>query len=207
MIRLIKLLIIVFAMNFTVGCANIASDTISDYFLSNEKNKEVIRQYYNESEYSFAVFKFGRFGPDTILVLAFIKDGIYEWRSSDGISVFTNNGMIVQTLGLGKDVTSSIDINTFYPGMDDVSSTTTFYNPLLFNALTQNKFTYSQDVYELDILGKPLPSNMVTQEIVIPSIKWNKKNKYFTNIDGNVIKAEIYIHPKLPKLTIDYFYK
>ena len=191
----------------TSGCANVASDYLFDYYFGNNKNEAFVKDYNNNSEYSFAYLKFGRFGAGSILVLAYIDDGIYEWRSSDGISVFTSNGMVVKTLGLGKDYKTSLTLNpTFSQSFKEVSFTT-LYEPSLYSAKTLNEFTASNKPLKIDILDQEITTSVITHKVEIPIIRWNKENKYFINSSGRVIKAEVYIHPYLPRLTINYFYK
>ena len=83
---------------------------INDYFFGFESDN-VSAQAYSDSEYSFANIKIGR-GPAANVVLAYVNDGIYEWRSNDGITIYTNNGIIVKTLGLEKDINYAILITT-----------------------------------------------------------------------------------------------
>jgi len=95
---------------------------INDYFFGFESDN-VSAQAYSDSEYSFANIKIGR-GPAANVVLAYVNDGIYEWRSNDGITIYTNNGIIVKTLGLEKDISpgKKLDLKIQYSNGKNVST-------------------------------------------------------------------------------------
>ena len=38
-------------------------------------------------------------------------------------------------------------------------------------------------------------------------LAWNKDNFYWVDTTGRVIRTEQYIHPRMPKVVIDFYYK
>ena len=68
----------------------------------------VTQEDFDNNTYSFAVAKFGR-GPSSKLVLAFIRDGVYEWRSSDNVSIYTKDGIVIN-FGVLFDVVAPLPV-------------------------------------------------------------------------------------------------
>ncbi|MEL0208292.1 MAG: YjbF family lipoprotein, partial [Gammaproteobacteria bacterium] len=144
---------------------------INDYFFGFESDN-VSAQAYSNSEYSFANIKIGR-GPAANVVLAYINDGIYEWRSNDGIIIYTNNGIIVKTLGLEKDVNYGIDQLINFSSTEDFTSVGSLYGPDLIKTPIKHKFLKKDEFKAIERLGKTVMSNVFIHQINIPSIKWS----------------------------------
>ena len=178
---------------------------INDYFFGFESDN-VSAQAYSNSEYSFANIKIGR-GPAANVVLAYINDGIYEWRSNDGIIIYTNNGIIVKTLGLEKDVNYGIDQLINFSSTEDFTSVGSLYGPDLIKTPIKHKFLKKDEFKAIERLGKTVMSNVFIHQINIPSIKWSAKNYFYYDLNNNLIRSEQKIHPNLPKIRIDYFLK
>ena len=47
---------------------------------------DINQERFDEYEYSFAKIKFNR-GPHSIVILAFVEDGIYEWAGKDNVKI------------------------------------------------------------------------------------------------------------------------
>ena len=52
---------------------------------------EITEEIYDDFDNSFMKIRFGR-GPHAILILAYTKDGVYEWVGADDVKIFTFNG-------------------------------------------------------------------------------------------------------------------
>ena len=178
---------------------------LNDYFFGFESDN-VSAQAYSDSEYSFANIKIGR-GPAANVVLAYVKDGIYEWRSNDGIVIYTNNGIIVKTLGLEKDVNYGIFKTINFSSADTFTSLGSLYGPDLIKTNIQHNFFKEDKVKTIERLGETIISNVFIHEIYIPSIKWSTKNYFYYDLNNNLVRSEQKIHPNLPKIRIDYFLK
>jgi hypothetical protein len=132
---------------------------LNDYFFGFESDN-VSAQAYSDSEYSFANIKIGR-GPAANVVLAYVKDGIYEWRSNDGIVIYTNNGIIVKTLGLEKDVNYGIFKTINFSSADTFTSLGSLYGPDLIKTNIQHNFFKEDKVKTIERLGEKIISIMI----------------------------------------------
>ena len=56
------------------------------------------KKYYEETKYSFAQVKIGRF-KKSILVLASIDEDLYLWVGPMGEKIYTSNGKIIKSYG------------------------------------------------------------------------------------------------------------
>ena len=178
---------------------------INDYFFGFESDN-VSAQAYSDSEYSFANIKIGR-GPAANVVLAYVNDGIYEWRSNDGITIYTNNGVIVKTLGLEKDINYGIVKSINFSSTEAFTSTGSLYGPDLIKTPITHNFLNMDEVKLIERLGEEIITNVFMHEIYIPSIKWSAENYFYYDLNNNLVRSEQKIHPNLPKIRIDFFIK
>jgi hypothetical protein len=98
MIRLILILL------FLSGCGNLPIAYIQNFSSVNNvifgyPDYEITNEIYDDYEDSFMKIRFGR-GPHAILILAYIRDGVYEWVGADDVVIYTYNGRIIRTIGL-----------------------------------------------------------------------------------------------------------
>ena len=172
-------------------------------FDSDEISKDVFDKY----EYSFANVKIGR-GPASTLVLAYIKNGVYEWRSNDGIKIFTFNGMIIQTIGLESDLKAT-HINILDESLegDKHINFIAFKNPDLYRSPVYNKiFKHKSHTTDLKRLGGNINAEIIEHSFNMPIIKWKGNNKYYL-YDNSIIRSEQYIHPNIPIVKMDFYLK
>ena len=172
-------------------------------FPSDAISKEVFDKY----EYSFANVKIGR-GAASTVVLAYIKDGVYEWRSNDGIKIYTYNGMIVETAGFVSDFkTDYFDIlDASYQGKK-FTTYLAFKNPDLYRSEIKNRiFKHKTHTALMDRLGGEINAEILTHSFSLPIIKWKAKNQYYI-YEGRVIRSEQYIHPNMPLVRMDFYLK
>jgi len=172
-------------------------------FDSDSISKEVFDTY----EYSFANVKIGR-GAASTVVLAYIKDGVYEWRSNDGIKIYTYNGMIVETAGFVSDFkTDYFDIlDASYQGKK-FTTYLAFKNPDLYRSEIKNRiFKHKTHTALIDRLGGEINAEILTHSFSLPIIKWKAKNQYYI-YEGRVIRSEQYIHPNMPLIRMDFYLK
>ena len=172
-------------------------------FDSDVISKEVFDKY----EYSFANVKIGR-GAASTVVLAYIRDGVYEWRSNDGIAIYTYNGMIIETLGFESDF--KIDpFNIFDKSVEgsNFESYLEFKNPDLYRSKVINRvFKHKTHTKTIDRLGGEINTEIVTHSFRLPVIKWKGKNQFYI-YDGRVVSSEQYIHPNMPVIKMDFYLK
>ncbi len=155
----------------------------------------VTQEDFDNNTYSFAVAKFGR-GPSSKLVLAFIRDGVYEWRSSDNVSIYTKNGIVIKTEGLTSDISIFEDDNTYQIQLT---------NPSLFKTDTELSLKESRQ-RSVRYLDKEIEVESLVYNFKVPLIRWNEKILVQMH-KGLPIHTTQRTHPSLSKIHINYFYK
>ena len=60
---------------------------------------DISQDIFDEYDNSFMKVRFGK-GPHSILILAYIKNDVYEWVGTDDVRLFTLNGRVIKTVGL-----------------------------------------------------------------------------------------------------------
>tara|TARA_A100001011_G_C14143151_1_gene770633 strand:+ start:352 stop:999 length:648 start_codon:yes stop_codon:yes gene_type:complete len=174
--------------------AGFDSDTIS---------QEVFDRY----EYSFANVKIGR-GASSTVVLAYINDDIYEWRSNDGIKIYTYNGVIIETSGFKSDLKMD-PFNVLDDSKEGIEFITylAFKSPDLYRSKTNNRiFKHKTHFKVLERLGGQVNAEIITHSFRLPIIRWNETNQYYL-YEGKVIRSEQYIHPDMPRIRMDFYLK
>lgn len=186
---------LLFAIPLIASCNSVFSNQSIDYlgnYIRGFSDEKIVQENLAELKFSFATVQFGR-GPISTVVLAYIKGDTYEWHSADGIILYTNKGVLTQTIGLESNMqSSSFDLTQ----TNSISTLTSFDNPDLIFAETLNSIT-------TESYGE---NTIYNQEVSIPLIRWVVKNKYVFKNDIPII-TEQYIHPRLPKIKLKYYYK
>ena len=176
-------------------------------YISGFDSDEISQEVFDKYEYSFANVKIGR-GAASTVVLAYIKDGVYEWRSNDGIKIYTFNGMIVKTVGFKSDFEATYFniLDEFYQGSEHITYIE-FKNPDLYKSATYNKvFKHKNHTVLLQRPGGPVSAEILSHSFRLPVIKWDAQNKFYIYKDS-VISSEQFIHPNLPKIKMDFYLK
>lgn len=194
------------------SCSSVASNFVTkdsfllvkDFILGYPQDR-ISQEYFENSEGSFAVMRFGR-GKPSIISLAYIQNGIYEWRSSDGVKVFTKNGLVVKTQGLPSDM--ELSPSCLYSEIDLDGNMrvckATFYNPDL--VLTPLYITRNINSTE-SILRFDQDALVSTENfsIYLPDIKWSKKNS-FSYLNNELVASSQSIHPRLPRVHLEFYF-
>ena len=197
---------------------------------------DINRTRFDEYEYSFAKIKFNR-GPHSIVILAFVDDDIYEWVGTDNVKIFTQNGRVIKTTGLItdfeirspkniSDILSSNNLPTFKKSrlsaaIDFLPSffsdkdieepqeqyeSIDLYQPDLFNATLRTRYSSRSD--EIERFGKLVNVQEIEQIASIDSIAWREKNYFYVDEStGRVLQSSQKLHPRLARVSIDFFYK
>ena len=154
---------------------------------------------------SFMKARFGR-GAGVIMVLASVDNsGIFEWVSEDGEILYTLNGKVIRTSGLPYNISYMRNISPTFYSQGTITTPVKLINPLAYVTLTLE--TASDEIVQID-----LPSPIDVRKFVINSsineLNWTKENIYYVDLDTNfVVKTTQYLHPRLPKLDIEYYLK
>ena len=165
---------------------------------------KITKEIFDEYENSFVKIRFGR-GPHAILILAYVDGDVYEWVGSDNVKIFTLNGRIIKTSGLTNNFEIAKPSSKFLSSKD-VYETINLYNPDLFSATIKRSIA-SDDSY-VNKLGQRLSVNRIKESFEIEAIGWKGVNIYYQNPDSKQIEfAEQKIHPRLPAVKIEYYFK
>jgi len=208
MIYMIKPYYLLFLLIVLQSCSSLGITRSYDYldgYIRGFESDKISETYFESSKYSFANVKIGR-GPAATIVLAYVNDGIYEWRGADGTIFFTKNGQLIETSGLPSDISiEAIDVNDVVQGR--INSLSTFREPLLLKAQTINTiFSLSKDFILDRADGKHITSVYKVHK-EIPSIRWKGVSRYYIDKNNRVLYAEEEVHPFLPIIKIQYYYK
>ena len=204
-----KYIIIVFI--FLSSCAavyNNSSFNLMEGYIFGFKD-EVTKNFFEESQYSFARLRFGR-GPASILILSSVDQSNFEWISSDGIKIYTNNGLIYKTIGLPSDVIYQkiITDNSKSVTSEILSeSYTSFIEADLHMAVTKKKIYIDTNQCDYKRFHLKVKCKIIFHDILIPEINFKALNRYYMNDEWNVMASYQKIHPHIPEIYIEYFYK
>ncbi len=168
---------------------------------------EITKEFYENFEYSFLRAEIGK-SKDVILVLAYVNDNIFEWVSSDEISIFTKEGRIIKTKGLPHD----IDITKLRRNLNFLNDENVFYEKINFSFPALYSANYVSELYRIDdysfsTMGKEQIGFRIIETASISEIGWKVKNEYIYSLSGSPISTVQEIHPSLPKIRLDYYIK
>ncbi len=165
-------------------------------------------EFYNAQKYSFAKIKIGK-SIVAIAVLASASKEKYLWISQDGARIYTNNGRITKTVGLNHDVSildgsQNIKLTSFIDHEPDKlyrrNTLVELSNP---HAIIAQEFTLSEE----GIDSKYFNSMLYAEAFSSGKLAFSGSNYYWVDPKGRVIKTEQFIHPNLPKVVIEFYFK
>jgi len=190
---------------------------------------KISQDIFDEYDNSFMKVRFGK-GPHSILILAYIKDDVYEWVGTDDVSLFTLNGRVIKTTGLDHNFelpnprksnfssqqsieqlnfigrvqrrllgAGSKDQQTIYEAIN-------LFNPDLYSATISSTMSSSPD--NLIRFGDKVDVVRFQALSQIESIGWKETNYYYMNTkSGYINKTTQHLHPRLPVVHIEFYYK
>lgn len=165
-------------------------------------------EFYNVQKYSFAKIRIGK-SIVAIAVLASASKEKYIWISQDGARIHTNNGRITKTVGLQYDVSTldgsqNIKLTSFinYDQSKKYSRNTLLEltNP---HAIISQQFILTEE----GIDSKYFNSMLYAEYFTSGKLAFSGTNYYWVDPKGRVIKTEQFIHPNLPKVVIEFYFK
>ena len=148
---------------------------------------------------------FGR-GRGVIMVLSSIdSSGIFEWVSEDGEILYTLNGKVIRTSGLPYNISYMRNISPIFYSKETIATPAKLMNPLAY-------ITFILEVASDEVVQIDLPNPIDVRKFVINSsiseFNWTRENIYYVDIDTNiVVKTTQYLHPRLPELEIEFYFK
>jgi hypothetical protein len=165
-------------------------------------------EFYNSQKYSFAKIRIGK-SIVAIAVLASASKEKYVWISQDGARIYTNNGRITKTVGLQNNISTldgsqNIKLTSF---INYESSKSYRRNTLL--ELSNPHAIISQEfiLTEKGIDNEYFNSMLYTEVFTSGKLAFSGINYYWVDPKGRVIKTEQFIHPNLPKVEIEFYFK
>ena len=124
----------------------------------------------------------------------------------DGVSIFTQNGRVIKTTGLDHNfeilnpIANPLEISNMR------YETINLYSPDLYLATLSSAISLSNS--EIDRFGSKIEAIKIKEDVSIELIGWNESNYYYKdNSLGSIVKSKQYIHPRLPALSIEFYYK
>jgi len=200
---------VAFIALFLSSCNNLPITYIQNFSSVNSvvfgfPDYEVTEEIFNEYENSFIKVRFGR-GPHAILILAYEKDNVYEWIGADSVKLYTLNGRIVKTVGLNSNIEILRPSDNIFL-TSDVYETINLFNPDLISSTIRRSMNSRKATIEK--LGRNIQVNRIKESFDLDLIGWSGVNLYYQNITtGQVEFSEQRIHPRLPTIKIEYYFK
>ena len=200
---------IAFVVLFLTSCGNLPITYIQNFSSVNSvvfgfPDYEVTEEIFNDYENSFIKVRFGR-GPHAILILAYEKDNVYEWIGADSVKIYTLNGRIVKTVGLNSNIEILRPSDNIFL-TSDVYETVNLFNPDLISSTIHRSMNSRKATIKK--LGRSIQVNRIEESFDLDLIGWSGVNLYYQNTTtGQIESSEQRIHPRLPIVKIEYYFK
>jgi len=141
------------------------------------QSTDITKEFFDEFEYSFLRAQIGN-SQDVIMVLAYINDNVFEWVSSDKISIFTKDGRIIKTKGLPHD----IEITTLRRNLNFSKEENIFYEKINFSFPLLYSSNYISEIHRIDeypyiSMGAKEIGFKVVEKASINEIGWKVRNE------------------------------
>tara|TARA_B100000965_G_scaffold398778_1_gene417454 strand:- start:1544 stop:2158 length:615 start_codon:yes stop_codon:yes gene_type:complete len=203
MIRMLSILILL------SSCGNLPIAYLQNFSSVNNvvfgfPEYEITEEIYDDFDNSFMKIRFGR-GPHAILILAYTKDGVYEWVGADDVKIFTLNGRIIKTSGLPSnfEIIKPLE-KVYYP--NQVFEGINLFDPDLFSATLERSMKI--DTATITKLENAIEVSRIQENFSLDIIGWKGVNTYYQNPSSNLIEAsEQMIHPRLPVAKVEFYFK
>ncbi len=198
-----------FFMLFLTSCGNLPITYLQNFSSVNSvvfgfPEYEITEEIFDEYDNSFIKVRFGR-GPHAILVLAYVENNIYEWVGADDVQIFTLNGRIIKTVGLTNNFEILKPTSDIFSS-SDIYETINLYNPDLFSSNIHRSMNSREATIKK--LGRKIQVNRIEESFDLDLIGWTGVNLYYRNTSSNQIESsEQRIHPRLPIVKIEYYFK
>ena len=199
-----------FILLFLTSCGNLPITYIQNFGSVNNvvfgfSDYKVTQEIFDDYEYSFMKVRFGR-GPHSILILAYVNDGVYEWVGQDDVQIFTKNGRVLKTRGLTHNLEITKAREDGLSMLQDSYESINLYNPDLYSATMHSAFR-SKEV-KIKRLEAKIDVLRIKEVSNVSSIGWKETNFYFKSLTSDeIVQTHQNIHPRLPVLKIEFYYK
>ena len=146
-------------------------------------------------DYSFASVNLGRSASVIMILEKIDSQNNYHWISSDSEKLITSNGKIIKT----RDLIYNFEaINYLF----NLESSSGYYDVMFYDpkAFIEQKFLIEEEQIEGDL-------KQYTETIFNLPLKSTWKNIYRVNDLDFVVYSKQKIHPNLPEIEMDIYYK
>jgi len=206
---MVSMIRIAFVFLFLSSCGNLPITYIQNFSSVNSvvfgfPDYEVTEEIFNDYENSFIKVRFGR-GPHAILILAYAEDNVYEWIGADSVKISTLNGRIIKTVGLNSNIEILRPSDNIFL-TSDVYETINLFNPDLISSTIHRSMNSRKATIKK--LGRSIQVNRIEESFDLDLIGWSGVNLYYQNTTtGQIESSEQRIHPRLPTIKIEYYFK
>jgi Protein of unknown function (DUF2886). len=160
---------------------------------------EITEEFINSKQFSFAKVKIGRSAIAIFSLIKIDENGSFEWISGEGEMLTTYNGKIIKLQNSIYNM-EFINFSNFKPFLSKESNLLNYdlilLNPMAF--VTQEAVLSSQQHNQ---------NTKFYESVVTEGFKWDFENEYLYNSNGRIIYTRQLIHPKVPEIEIDFYYK
>jgi len=200
-----------------VGILTVSSCAFIDYtklpvvakdLIVGKEDLEITRSIYDAYPYSFAKVKIGR-DKSLIFVLSTINaNGEYTWISENYDRLITFDGKVIKFISSNEEINFRYLKNSF----STQTNLENFDSENIIELLSP-KAIFMQDVtinikdqQSIMRFKERLNVRIIEEKIVTKELKWAFTNSYWMN-NNSVIKSKQHLHPNLPQVVIEYYYK
>ena len=169
-------------------------------------DEEITQEYYDNFPFSFITIK-PRGGPQAILVLNSISNGVYEWISRDGEKIFTYRGIIIKT----ENLEHNLQINNYnlinLKSSEGFALDFTFDKPVLYEGKMALTFSKNEIIKSDHLLY--LNQEVIKRKAAFQSklIGFNFNGYLIVDQNYRPISTEQRVHPNLKPYRLNYYYK
>ena len=196
--------VLFFSIFLFLSCSNgsVYSELLNNLGILFKPPSDISQEEVSSIKYSTIQVRIGR-SPNTLIVLEEVQDDTLKWTSSNFVKIYTKEGMIVKVSGLENDLeTKDIDkrhpiLTKKYPERDIINLTNfyTFSNPDLHLLPVKTSFRFDK-TEKIKILGEEIHTNVYLEETKDNLISWDFTNKYWVNLEGEIVKSIESFTPK-----------
>ncbi len=164
----------------------------------------ITQEFINKKKYSFIKARFGKGRPVIMILVDADDSNILKWISSEGEMLYTLNGKVIRSYGLPYNISYLRNVSPRFnaPGLNTPLK---LMNPDAY--VTNNLIPVSEGVETLNFIN-PIKVKKYIVRSSINELNWFKDNIYYVDQNTkNVVKTTQYLHPNLPKLEIEFYFK
>ena len=200
-----------------VGILTVSSCAFIDYtklpvvakdLIVGKEDLEITRSIYDAYPYSFAKVRIGR-DKSLIFVLSTINaNGEYTWISEDYDRLITFDGKVITFITSNEEINfrylkNSFSTQTNLENFDSENIIELLSPKAIF---IQDATINIKDQQTIIRFKERLNVRIIEESIVTKELKWAFNNSYWIN-NNIVIKSKQHLHPNLPQVAIEFYYK